>query len=163
VPTASGRTVPLSQIATLRYGLEDGLIWKRNRVPTITVMGDIYRNIQAPTVSEQLEPQMDKIRATLPLGYRLETGGATEESAKANASINAGLPIFLVAVLTLLMPAVAELPACGDGAADRTARSDWRGDGTTAVQSSVRLCRHAGHARTQRHDHAQFGYPDRAR
>ena len=103
VPTASGRTVPLSQIATLRYGLEDGLIWKRNRVPTITVMGDIYNTVQAPTVSEQLEPQMDKIRATLPLGYRLETGGATEESAKANASINAGLPIFLVVVLTLLI------------------------------------------------------------
>ncbi|BBP03164.1 resistance-nodulation-cell division (RND) efflux transporter [Sulfuriferula plumbiphila] len=103
VPTASGRTVPLSQIATLRYGLEDSLIWKRNRVPTITVMGDIYSHIQAPTVSAQLEPLMDKIRATLPLGYRLETGGATEESAKANASINAGLPIFLVAVLTLLM------------------------------------------------------------
>ncbi|MHB1332596.1 MAG: efflux RND transporter permease subunit [Sulfuriferula sp.] len=103
VPTASGKTVPLSQIATLRYGLEEGLIWKRNRVPTITVMGDIYNTVQAPTVSAQLEPKMDKIRATLPLGYRLETGGATEESAKANASINAGLPIFLVAVLTLLM------------------------------------------------------------
>jgi len=54
-------------------------------------------------VSAQPEPQMDKIRATLPLGYRLETGGATEESAKANASSNAGLPMFLVAVLTLLM------------------------------------------------------------
>lgn len=103
VPTANGKTVPLTQIATLRYGLEDGLIWKRNRVPTITVRADIYGKIQAPQVSEQLQPAMDEIRATLPLGYRLETGGATEESAKANVSINAGMPIFLVAVLTLLM------------------------------------------------------------
>lgn len=103
IPTASGRTVPLTQIATLRYGLEDGLIWKRNRVPTITVRADIYSKIQAPEVSAQLVPAMDKIRATLPLGYRLETGGATEESAKANISINAGMPIFLVVVFTLLM------------------------------------------------------------
>ena len=103
VPTASGHTVPLSQLARLRYGTEEGLIWRRNRVPTITVMGDIYNKVQAPTVSAQLEPQMAKIRASLPLGYRLETGGATEESAKANASINAGMLIFLVVVLTLLM------------------------------------------------------------
>lgn len=103
VPTANGKTVPLTQIATLRYGLEDSLIWKRNRVPTITVRADIYSKIQAPEVSAQLEPAMDKIRATLPPGYRLETGGATEESAKANVSIKAGMPIFLVVVFTLLM------------------------------------------------------------
>jgi multidrug efflux pump len=103
VPTASGKTVPLSQLATLRYGLEDGLIWKRNRVPTITVRADIYNRMQAPVVSAQVEPAMDKLRAKLPLGYRLETGGATEESAKANVSINAGMPIFLVVVFTLLM------------------------------------------------------------
>ena len=103
VPTTSGKTVPLSQLATLRYGLEDGLIWKRNRIPTITVRADIYNKMQAPVVSAQVEPGMDALRARLPLGYRLETGGATEESAKANVSINAGMPIFLVVVLTLLM------------------------------------------------------------
>ncbi|MDP2962480.1 MAG: efflux RND transporter permease subunit [Sulfurimicrobium sp.] len=103
VPTASGKTIPLSQIATLRYGLEEGLIWKRNRVPTITVRGDIYNKTQAPVVSAQLEPAMDKIRAGLPLGYRLEMGGAVEESAKANLSIQAGMPLFIVAVFTLLM------------------------------------------------------------
>ncbi len=103
VRTASGKTVPLSQLATLRYGLEDDLIWKRNRIPTITVRADIYNKMQAPVVSAQVEPAMDAIRAKLPLGYRLETGGATEESAKANVSINAGMPIFLVVVFTLLM------------------------------------------------------------
>ncbi|MDP2828019.1 MAG: efflux RND transporter permease subunit [Sulfuricellaceae bacterium] len=103
VPTASGKTVPLSHIATLRYGQEEGLIWKRNRVPTITVRADIYNGMQAPAVTGQLEPKMDKIRAALPLGYRLETGGAVEESAKANLSINAGMPLFVIAVFTLLM------------------------------------------------------------
>ncbi|MDO9190473.1 MAG: efflux RND transporter permease subunit, partial [Sulfurimicrobium sp.] len=83
--------------------LEEGLIWKRNRVPTITVRGDIYNKTQAPVVSAQLEPAMDKIRAGLPLGYRLEMGGAVEESAKANLSIQAGMPLFIVAVFTLLM------------------------------------------------------------
>lgn len=103
VPTASGRTVPLSQLATLRYGMEDGLIWHRNREPTITVRADIYSKVQAPAVSAQVQPAMDALQSKLPLGYRIETGGAVEESLKANASINIGMPIFLIAVLTLLM------------------------------------------------------------
>ena len=103
VPTASGHTVPLSQLATLRYGMEDGLIWHRNREPTITVRADIYSKMQAPVVSAQVQPAMDAIQAKLPLGYRIETGGAVEESLKANGSINVGMPIFLIAVLTLLM------------------------------------------------------------
>lgn len=103
VPTASGHTVPLSQLATLRYGMEDGLIWHRNREPTITVRGDIYSKVQAPVVSAQVQPAMDAIQARLPLGYRIETGGAVEESLKANSSINVGMPLFLIAVLTLLM------------------------------------------------------------
>lgn len=103
VPTPSGHTVPLSQLATLRYGMEDGLIWHRNRQPTITVRADIYSKVQAPVVSAQVQPAMDALQAKLPLGYRIETGGAVEESLKANASINVGMPLFLIAVLTLLM------------------------------------------------------------
>ena len=103
VPTSTGKTVPLSQFATLDYTQEEGIIWHRNRVRTITVRGDIYANIQAPTVTAQVEEKLTEIRAKLPLGYRLETGGAVEESAKGNESIGAGFPLFIVAVLTLLM------------------------------------------------------------
>ncbi len=103
VPTASGATVPLSQLASVEYTQEEGIIWHRDRVRTITVRGDIYTNIQAPTVTAQVEEKLADLRTKLPLGYRLETGGAVEESAKGNESIGAGFPLFIVAVLTLLM------------------------------------------------------------
>lgn len=103
VPTATGKTVPLSQLAKIDYVQEEGIVWHRNRVPTITVRGDIYGNIQAPTVSADIETRLSDFRAKLPLGYRLETGGAVEESAKGNESIGAGFPLFIVVVLTLLM------------------------------------------------------------
>ncbi len=103
VPTASGTTVPLAQLARIEYGLEDGIIWHRNRTPTITVRGDIYDGTQAPTVTALIEAQLGDLRAQLPLGYRLETGGAVEESAKGNNSLAASAPLFLVVVLTLLM------------------------------------------------------------
>lgn len=103
VPTATGATVPLSQLAKIEYVQEEGIIWHRNRTPTITVRGDIYTKIQAPTVTAQVEAQLGEIKANLPLGYRLETGGAVEESAKGNESIGAGFPLFIVVVLTLLM------------------------------------------------------------
>ncbi|MFZ5580083.1 MAG: efflux RND transporter permease subunit [Pseudomonadota bacterium] len=103
VPTASGATVPLSQLARIEYVQEEGIVWHRNRTPTITVRGDIYGSIQAPTVTAQVEPALEPIRAALPLGYRLETGGTVEESAKGNDSIGAGFPVFIIAVLTLLM------------------------------------------------------------
>ena len=103
VPTSGGASVPLSQLARLDYALEDGIIWHRNRTPTMTVRGDIYDGTQAPTVTAQIEAQLGELRAQLPLGYRLETGGAVEESAKGNDSLAASAPVFFVVVLTLLM------------------------------------------------------------
>ena len=103
VPTQSGRWIPLSQIATVKYEFEEGLIWRRNREPTITVQGDIIGEIQAPVVSRQIDPQLDAMRAKLPPGYRIEMGGAIEESARGQASVNAVMPIMLLAVVTLLM------------------------------------------------------------
>jgi multidrug efflux pump len=103
VPTSTGKTVPLSQLANIEYVQEEGIIWHRNRTPTITVRGDIYGKTQAPTITAEVESRLGDIRAKLPLGYRLETGGAVEESAKGNESIGAGFPLFIVVVLTLLM------------------------------------------------------------
>jgi multidrug efflux pump len=103
VPTASGRYVALAQIVKVRYELEPGQIWRRNRLPTVTVMADIRDSMQAPVVSAQINSQLEAIRATLPPGFRIEVGGATEESAKGETSIKAVMPIMLVAVITLLM------------------------------------------------------------
>jgi multidrug efflux pump len=103
VPTAGGKSVPLSQIATFEYSFEDGLIWRRNRLPTITVRANLYGHMQAPVASAMVEARLGDIRAALPVGYTLETGGAVEESAKGGASVAAGMPLFLVTVLTVLM------------------------------------------------------------
>ena len=103
VPTTKGTTVPLAQIAKIESRFEEGLIWHRNRLPTITVRADIRTNLQPATVVQQLADKMQALRADLPNGYLLEVGGTVEESAKGQNSVNAGMPLFLAVVMTLLM------------------------------------------------------------
>jgi len=102
INTPSGG-VPLSQIATLTSAFEEGVIWRRNREPSIIVRANLQGDLQAAVVSQQIDAQLTAIKAGLPLGVGLETGGAIEESAKGGASVAAGLPLFLIAVLTILM------------------------------------------------------------
>ena len=103
VPTDSGRSVPLSQVATLEYGFEEGIIWHRNRLPTVTVRADIYGNTQPATVVGQVMPTLADIREQMPEGYLLEVGGTVEDSQRGQRSVIAGMPLFIVVVLTLLM------------------------------------------------------------
>ena len=102
VPTANG-SVPLSQIAGLEYAFEDGIVWHRDRLPTVTVRADIRDGITAPGVVAQILPTLEGIRARLPQGYLLQTGGTVEDSGRGQRSIVAGVPLFLLAVATLLM------------------------------------------------------------
>ena len=103
IPTPSGTAVPLSQVARLEYVFEDGIIWHRNRLPTVTVRADIADGLLPPEVTGQILPALDGIRAALPDGYLLEVGGTVEDSARGQNSIKAGMPLFLVVVVTLLM------------------------------------------------------------
>ena len=103
IPTENGQSVPLSQVATLEDAFEDGIIWHRDRLPTITVRADIRDGLTPPTVVAQILPTLDGIRAELPEGYLLETGGTVEDSARGQDSIKAGMPLFLLVVATLLM------------------------------------------------------------
>ena len=103
IPTSSGRYVPLAQLAKISYELEEPVIARRNRLPTVTVRADIHDGIQAPAATAQIDPLLDPIRARLPPGFRIEAGGATEESAKGENSIKAVMPLMLVSVITLLM------------------------------------------------------------
>lgn len=103
MPTANGGSITLSQVATMEYGFEDGIIWHRNRLPTVTVRADISDGMQALDVVHQIVPTLDGIRAELPSSYLLETGGTVEDSARGQNSIKAGMPLFLVVVATLLM------------------------------------------------------------
>lgn len=103
VPTNNGGNVALSQVATLEYGFEEGIIWHRNRLPNVTVRADIYGKEQPATLVKQILPTLEDVRAQLPDGYLLEVGGTVEDSARGQNSVNAGVPLFIVVVLTLLM------------------------------------------------------------
>jgi len=110
VPTRSGRSVPLNQIGRLKYGFEPGLIWHRNRLPTITVRANLYGKTQAASVVAQLQPAIDRIAATLPSDFKLATGGSIEEQAKGSNAVMAATPIFLLAVITVLMIQLQNVP-----------------------------------------------------
>ena len=103
IPTEGGTSVPLSQVASLEYAFEDGIIWHRDRLPTITVRADIRDGLTPPTVVAQILPTLEDVRAALPEGYLLQTGGTVEDSTRGQDSIKAGLPLFLFVVVTLLM------------------------------------------------------------
>ncbi|MCE4056837.1 efflux RND transporter permease subunit [Pseudomonas sp. Au-Pse12] len=101
--TASGRSVPLSQVAVIEPVLEEGGLWTRNRLPALSVRADVLAGAQAPDVSRQIEPMLQDIRQRLPVGYSIETGGAIEESAKADSAIQAVMPLMLVLWAVFLM------------------------------------------------------------
>ncbi|HXQ99221.1 MAG TPA: efflux RND transporter permease subunit [Pseudomonas sp.] len=103
IPTANGSSVALSQVATLEYGFEEGVIWHRNRLPNVTVRADIYGKEQPATLVNQILPTLEDVRAQLPDGYLLEVGGTVEDATRGQNSVNAGVPLFIVVVLTLLM------------------------------------------------------------
>jgi multidrug efflux pump len=103
VPTSRGGTVPLSQIARLEYDFEEGIVWHRNRLPTVTVRADIIDGVQPATAVAELAPQMAELRAKLPSGYLLEAGGSVEDAGRGSRSIAAGMPLFFGVVFTLLM------------------------------------------------------------
>jgi multidrug efflux pump len=97
-----GKFVPVSQVARLSLDSEESELWRRNRIPTLTVRADVV-GAQAPDVTNALQPKIDAMAKELPLGYGIEVGGATESSAKAQRSVNAVMPATLIAVLVLLM------------------------------------------------------------
>jgi len=103
VPTASGQSVPLAQVARVRETFEEPILWRRARELTLTVRADIVDGVQAPDVSMAINPTLAEIRANLPPGYRIEAGGAYEENLKAQASIAAGMPMMVAVVLAMLM------------------------------------------------------------
>ena len=103
IPLAGGRHVPLAQVARLVPVLEEGVIWRRNRLPSMTVRADMADHTQPATASVHLNAQFDVLRAKLPIGYRIEMGGSIEESAKGENAIAAVVPLMLVGVITLLM------------------------------------------------------------
>jgi multidrug efflux pump len=103
VPVPGGRTVPLSQIARFEYDQEYPLVWRRDRVPTLTVQADVIPGSTAEATVASLAPEVEKLRSSLPTGYRIAVGGTVEESAKSQASVYAMVPAMLFLMLLFLM------------------------------------------------------------
>jgi multidrug efflux pump len=103
IVTRNGVAVPLSQIGRLHYEFEEPILWRRNRDIVLTARGDVVDKVQAPDVTNAVLPKLRSIKAALPYGYRIETGGSIEESVKANAALIVVFPVMAIAMLALLM------------------------------------------------------------
>jgi multidrug efflux pump subunit AcrB len=103
LPTASGRAVPVTQVARVDFGWEPGVIWREGRDYAVTVQGDVVEGMQGPTVTAQVWPELRKLAEAMPPGFRIEVAGAVEESSKGQGSIAAGVPLMLFIIFTLLM------------------------------------------------------------
>jgi multidrug efflux pump len=103
LPTASGRSIPLTQIARPVFTWEPGVMWRENRDYAITVQSDVVEGLQGATVTSELLPKLKALEAKWPLGYAIQVAGAVEESSKGSSSIAVGLPIMLFITFTLLM------------------------------------------------------------
>ena len=103
MPTSSGRSIPITQVAKVDFTWEPGVMWREKRLFAITVQGDTVDGVQGATVSAQVWPAMQDLMARMPDGYRIEVAGAVEESSKGQGSIAAGVPVMLFLIFTLLM------------------------------------------------------------
>jgi len=103
LPTASGRAVPLTQIAKVGFTWEPGVMWRESRDYAITVQGDVVEGVQGPTVTAQVGPALQQLAAQMPPGYAIQVAGAVEESSKGQGAIAAGVPLMLFIIFTLLM------------------------------------------------------------
>ena len=156
---AQGTVVPLSQIARVRYELEEPVLWRRNRDMAITVRADVKDGEQGVSVTQAIRPMLKDIEAKLPFGYRIDVGGAVEESDKANRSLAAVIPMMVLTILAILMLQLqnfsrlwmvvltAPLGLIGVVAALLLFRAPL---GFVAILGVIAL---------QRDDHAQFGDP----
>lgn len=158
VTSRNGVAVPLQQIARIEYDHEDPILWRRNRDMAITVRSDVVDGVQAPDVTSQISPKLQEIRDHLEPAYRIEAGGAFEESAKGNASIFVLFPLMVLVMLTLLMIQLQSF-APDPGVPDRAARHRRCFARAQCRQPAVRLRGAARADRAGRHDHAQCGDP----
>lgn len=103
LPTASGKSVPITQIAKVGFAFEPGVLWREGRNFAVTVQGDVVEGVQGPTVTAQVWPELKKLSDSMPPGYRIEIAGAVEESSKGQGSLLANVPLMVFIMLTLLM------------------------------------------------------------
>lgn len=159
VALPNGQNVPLSQLASVEYGQEYPLIWRRDRQPTLTVQADVTPNTLPAMVVRALAGQLDDLKASLPPGYAVSVGGTVEESGKSQGSVIAVVPLMLLLMLTILM---IQLQGFNRLFLVLSVAPPWRhrrGRGSACLQQAARLRGHSGGAGPYRHDRPQFGHP----
>ncbi len=103
LPTASGKSVPLTQVARIDFGWEPGVMWREGRQYAVTVQGDVVAGVQGATITREVWPQLGALRERMPSGYDIQIAGAVAESSKGQGAIAAGVPMMLFIIFTLLM------------------------------------------------------------
>ena len=161
VPLPNGQTVPLSQIASVDYGQEYPIVWRRDRRPTVTVQADVVPGMQAATVVQALAPKIEALNASLPYGYRIDVGGTVEESGKAQSVGRGRRAADAGPDAHGADDPAAELQPPVPGAERGAARSHRRRRRAADRRQAAGLRGAPGRARADRHDRAQFGDPDR--
>jgi multidrug efflux pump subunit AcrB len=103
IPLPNGRTVPLIQVASIEYSQELPLIRRRDRVPTLTVQADVVPEVQPETAVGNLRTKVAELNASLPVDYKIDTGGVAEESARSQRALMAQVPLMAMLLLIILM------------------------------------------------------------
>jgi multidrug efflux pump subunit AcrB len=103
IPLPNGKTVPLTELATVKYEQDIPLMWRRGRLPTLTVQADVKPGIMPATAVDHLQRPMSSLREQLPSGYDIAVGGSVEDSTKSQASVAAVFPITIILMMTVLM------------------------------------------------------------
>ena len=155
VPLPGGRTVPLSQFATFEYEQDYPLIWRRDRVPTLTVQADVVPGTLPETVVNSLKPAIDALAGGLTAPYSIAVGGTVEESSKSQASVIAVVPAMLLIMLTVLMLQLRSFQRLFIVLQRRSTRLDRRRRRAVAIRPAPRLRRHTRYPGVVRHDHKE--------
>jgi len=150
---SAGQRVPLSQVGTVELRMEDPIIRRRDRSPTITVRGDVAEGLQPPDVSAAVLKELGPVINRLPAGYRIEEAGITEESRKASNAILPLFPIMIALTLLIIIIQVRSMSAMGHGVRDGAARSHRRRSHAADLPPAVR------HQRARR-AHRALGHLD---
>src|SRR6476659_5008766 len=103
IATPSGASLPLRELATLEYSLDEGYVWRRGRLPTITVQAQPIPGVEAASVNQRIAGTLDTLRKSMPAGTFLEVGGTVEKSEQSNAALIAQVPLMIALMLTVLM------------------------------------------------------------
>ncbi len=161
LPLPNGRTVPLSQFATFDFGQEYPLVWRRDRVPTLTVQADVAPARRPTTVVQTLAPEIAKLKASLPSGYHIESAARSRRAARRRPRSSPWCPLMLFLMLTVLMIqlqsfsrlflVLSVVPLGLIGVVAALLLSD----------KPLGFVAHPRHSRADRHDRPQRGDPDR--